>query len=180
MRNWWGETHTCAPHSEEPRKTPLQTAPSAGPLLSRSFWVCNASLARNEGKTPQHNWNCSRTSTKEVLPLLCTCCAAASGSSWLQISRDLGASTEHDAVPQNPGTGLPEALETAQQSQQGNPLWLVSWMLHWCCRYCYTLLEEPACSELSWDLCMMLSETCTRCILHKKSHFFVNSHLWTF
>lgn len=71
-----------------------------------------------------------KTSTKEVLPFPCTCCAPASESSWLKISGDLGASTEHDAVPRNPGMGLPEALEAAQQSQQGNPLWLGSWMLH--------------------------------------------------
>lgn len=43
---------------------------------------------------------------------------------------DLGAAMNHDAVPQNPGTGLPKALEAGQQSQQGNPPWLVSWMLH--------------------------------------------------
>lgn len=44
----------------------------------------------------------------QALPFPHTCGAAAAGSSWLQTSRDLGASAEQKALPQGPGTAPPK------------------------------------------------------------------------
>lgn len=68
-----------------------------------------------------------KTVALQALPFPRTRGAAAAGSSWLQTSRDLGASAEHNALPQGPGTAPPEALEA---TQRGDPPWPASWMLH--------------------------------------------------
>lgn len=116
-----------------------------------------------------------KTVALQALPFPRTRGATAAGSSWLQTSRDLGASAEHNALPQGPGTAPPEALEA---TQRGDPPWPASWMLHWCCRCCSDLRKSlPVQSHpgILAQCCQALNQ-----VYLAQSHLILRAHQWTF